>query len=82
MIRNRNGSREGRRAAKEETVQRAALVLVCCAGLLAACTASPSSSSATKGRVEVVAAESPWGSVAAAVGGDHVVVLVWLQVGG
>ena len=60
-------------------MQRAALVLVCCAGLLAACTASPSSSSATKGRVEVVAAESPWGSVAAAVGGDHVVVtsLLW-----
>ena len=56
-------------------------LLLCCAAVLAACGTSPSATTAS-GRLRVVAAESPWGAVAAAVGGDHVVVTSLLSAPG
>ena len=60
-------------------MHRAILMFLACAGLLAGCSTSSLSARSESGRVSVVAAESPWGAVAAAVGGDRVSVtsLLW-----
>jgi zinc/manganese transport system substrate-binding protein len=60
-------------------VHRAILALACGAVLLAGCARGAEGSSAGAGRLKVVAAESPWGAVVAAIGGDHVSVtsLLW-----
>ena len=54
-------------------------VIVVCLGMLAGCSSSTTGQSPQAERIAVVAGESPWGAVAAAVGGDHVAVtsLLW-----
>ena len=54
-------------------------VIVVCLGMLAGCSSSTTGQSPPAERIAVVAGESPWGAIAAAVGGDHVAVtsLLW-----
>lgn len=60
---------------------RAAVALLLAASLLAACSSGVARRSSA-GRLSVVAGESPWGSIAAAIGGEHVAVTSLLSAPG